>query len=140
MKTLGQERAEYALQQIIDNAPKDKTRDEFNNFVAGANTMILKNGLIQALAFWLSKSTNNQNKKYLILLKIIKDWKRLKDIMISENKIIDNKIEQNKELDFKDFILNLTKLEQKKYLEIQNEVIKLLEWVKRFANADIGKE
>lgn len=85
MRTLGQKRAEYALEKINTKAPKNKEeRKEFNSFIAGSTTMILQNGLIQALAFWLSKSSGENSKQYK-LFRIIRDWLNYKNKDINNN-------------------------------------------------------
>jgi CRISPR-associated protein Cmr5 len=133
MRTLGQKRAEYALDKIIEKAPKDeKNRKEFNSFVAGSTTMILQNGLIQVLAFWLSKSDGEKSKHY-ILFSIIKEWLNYKNKDINNNFLPGFTGSQDD-----DFIKKLCELDQKKYLAIQRETLSMLEWVKRYANANIG--
>ena len=49
MRTLGQERSEYALDRVMENTGVK----ELKAFSAGAPSMILKNGFGQALAFWM---------------------------------------------------------------------------------------
>jgi len=46
MRTLGQKRAEFALNKVVD-IPQDK-KDKFKPFSAGAPSMILQNGFGQA--------------------------------------------------------------------------------------------
>jgi len=139
MRTLSQKRAEYALRFIIgdvlEKISKDKKPEEFANFVAGAPAAILKNGLGQTLAFWyqkgFSKGKENENeRKYALLLNAIKKWLSLK-----EGDIDNNFIEERQEV--KDFLLELSRLGQKEYQACQVEVLRLLEWIKRYANAEL---
>ncbi|MCA1933131.1 MAG: type III-B CRISPR module-associated protein Cmr5 [Calditerrivibrio sp.] len=132
MKTMGQKRAHYALNKIInliqDNGNKDLRKD-FKSLVNSAPSIILKNGFGQALAFWYSKGTDKdlkikENDKHIILLRLIMNW-------LNERKFTHAK-------DEKAFLKELFDMDQSKYLASQSEVLKFLEWVKRFANTDIG--
>lgn len=128
MRTRGQQRAEYALKEITrDDFPAD--REDFKTFSAGAPTMILKNGFGQALAFWLAKGTDKHLKlieddKHIILLRIVLRWLIMKNFVSAQNE--------------REFLEKISKMDQKPYLTCQQETLKLLEWVKRFANADLG--
>ena len=56
MRTLGQERSQFALERIIGGKSKiNEDVKSFTSFTAGAPTVILQNGFGQAMAFWLSK-------------------------------------------------------------------------------------
>ena len=68
MRTLGQKRAEYALEKVLD-IPADKKKD-FKSFSAGAPSMILQNRFGQTLAFWLSKGAE----KHIALFDMIWQW------------------------------------------------------------------
>lgn len=123
MKTLGQKRAKFALDAVL-NIKCDKK--EFKNFSAGAPSMILQNGFGQALAFWLSKGTD----KHMALFDIIKNW------LSYEKDDVKNSFVKKTEKPV-DFIKELSGMDQIKYLTAQKETLTLLEWVKRYANADL---
>lgn len=117
MRTLGQKRSEYALNRVLEiDAP---TKERFRPFSAGAPSMILQNGFGQSLAFWLAKGKG----EYLAMFAIVKEW-------LCENGFAEGS-------DTKHFILNISEMDQTKYLAAQKETLALLEWVKRFANADL---
>jgi len=118
MRTLGQERSEYALDKVMENL-KIK---ELKPFSAGAPSMILKNGFGQALAFWKAKG----KKEHQIMFDIVKGW-LLEKGFASGNRD-------------PEFLKDLSTMEQHRYLEAQKETLALLEWVKRYANAFIVKE
>ena len=128
MRTLGQERSEYALKEILKVNEKLQNKNEFASFVSGVPSMILQNGFGQTLAFLFSKCKNNKNNevnkkdKYNILLEIIKDW-------LEEKKFV------KKAEDIKEMILNISSLDQKGYIAAQKETLSLLEWVKRYSQA-----
>ncbi len=128
MRTLGQKRAEFALDKVLQVTKKmdEKARKDFKSFTAGAPSMILQNGFGQALAFWLSK----KSEKYLDLFDIIMEW-----LSYDNGKDVKNKFTTEKER--KGFIKELSEMTQKRYLTAQKEALALLEWVKRYANAGL---
>lgn len=124
MRTLGQKRAEFALNEVLKidgNIKKD-----FKNFSAGAPSMILQNGFGQALAFWLSKGTD----KHIKLFDIVMEW-----LSYDNGKDVKNPFASKKER--REFIKELSEMDQKHYLTAQKETLALLEWVKRYANAGL---
>ena len=136
MKNLAQKRAKHALDkvnEIIDNRANLNNKNS-KSFAAGAPTIILQNGLGQALAFWASKMKVDKNghwnnEKYILY--VIKSW-----FANAENPF--KFIESN--TDEKSFITNLINKDQDKYLEIQKETLAMLEWFKRYANAFLSDE
>ena len=140
MKTLGQERAEFALKEVLDN--KNKNIDKLKPFSAGAPTVILQNGFGQAMAFWLSKQRGDGGEKYKFIFDSIMKWLIEKKFIKSGNKDDKNfilklsEINQNEYLAAqKGFILKLSEINQNEYLAAQKEALLLLEWIKRYASA-----
>jgi len=121
IRTIAQERAQYALEKVLEIS-KECNKEEFKSFSAGIPSMILQNGFGQVLAFLLAKGTC----KHLAMVDIIREW------------LIKRGMAEGK--DNLEFIRNINNLSQDKYLAAQNETLKLLEWVKRYANADLGVE
>lgn len=135
MRTLGQKRAEYALEKVLA-IPKDKKKD-FKSFSAGAPSIILQNGFGQALAFWLSKGTDKElrikeDDKHIVLFDMIWEW-----LPYEKNDVKNRFAEKDKAKTRTDFIRQLSGMDQIKYLTAQKETLALLEWVKRYANADL---
>jgi CRISPR-associated protein Cmr5 len=85
--------------------------------------MILQNGFGQALAFWLAKG----KAEYLTLYDILTKWLKITDTTHF------GACQQRR-----DFVQKLAEMDQLEYLRSQNEALSLLEWVKRFANADLA--
>jgi len=133
MKNLAQKRAKHALDKVNEIIDKhaNLNNKNFKSFAAGAPTIILQNGLGQALAFWASKMKPDKlnNEKYI--LNVIKSW-----FASSENplKFIESTTDE------KSFITSLLDKDQTKYLEIQKETLAMLEWFKRYANAFLSEE
>ena len=129
MRTMAQKRAEYALEKVLN---LECNRKEFKSFSAGVPSMILQNGFGQTLAFFIAKGTDKElilksNDKHIVILNIIRKW------------LVDNGF-ANGQKNEKEFIENIAKMSQQQYLLAQEETLKLLEWVKRYANADLGGE
>ncbi|MHB1665137.1 MAG: type III-B CRISPR module-associated protein Cmr5 [bacterium] len=121
MRTLGQERSQFALDKVIKN--QSKISKDVKSFTAGAPTVILQNGFGQAMAFWLSKKKDSESGyKYEFVLESIKKW-------LIDKKFIDS------DKNYEDFILKLSTMNQKEYLSAQKEALLLLEWIKRYASA-----
>ena len=117
MRTLGQIRADFALNKVV--AIPSVTKDRFKPFSAGAPSMILQNGFGQALAFWLAK----KKEEHLAMFDIVKEW-------LCENSFAEGQ-------DRVEFMRNITTMNQLQYLTAQKETLALLEWVIRFANAGL---
>ena len=122
MRTMAQKRAEYALSETLAATGK-LDKDKLKKFSAGAPSMILQNGFGQTLAFWLAKGKQEHMALFDILTRWLKqtDMKHFGDCRQP-----------------KDYIQKLSTMEQYEYLNNQRETLALLEWVKRFANADLS--
>lgn len=123
MRTIIQKRAEFALAKVIQYRDIEKLK----NFSAGAPSMILKNGFGQTLAFWKQK----WHDEHKALFTIIVEW-------LSYNNHNDVRNVFATQTDPTRFLQELTTMTQRQYLTCQEETLRLLEWVKRFANADLG--
>jgi CRISPR-associated protein Cmr5 len=124
---MAQKRAAYALESVlhITNGKSEKEKKEFKAFTAGAPSMILQNGFGQTLAFWQAKGSD----KHLALFDISVKWLSLKKG--------DVKNTFASETDVRQFLQELCSMKQNDYLKAQSETLALLEWIKRFANADL---
>jgi len=123
IQTKQQKRAAFALKQIKnlkDTKKDDKEFHELANFIVGVPNMILSNGLGQTLAFLLTKK-DKQKKTFWV----IKDW-----LESDDNSFFTSK--SNTEMDF---LTQFTTVEQRKYLSMQDETLRLMEWLKRYARA-----
>jgi len=116
MKTLSQQRAAKAL-ELLGKIPIGDNRKDFSQFCKSFPTMVLKNGLGQSLAFIKSKN----DKKYDNMYTTLNDW-------LIEMKLV-------KEDTFRE----IHTMDSRKYMQIQAESIRFLEWIKRYENAGIFK-
>jgi CRISPR-associated protein Cmr5 len=128
---MAQKRAKYALDKVLEVTKNkdEKAKKEFKSFSAGAPSMILQNGFGQTLAFWLAKGTD-KNDKHIELFDIVKEWLSYKEGDVN-NTFVNPK-------DRKGLIYELSSMDQQAYLDAQREALALLEWVKRFASADLS--
>jgi len=124
MRTLGQKRAEFALEKIA-NIPAEK-KDRFKPFSAGAPSMILQNGFGQALAFWIAKGKD----EHTAMFNIVKEW-----LSYKHNDVHNRFVKET--TSHREFLEAISGMEQSEYITAQKETLALLEWVKRFANAGL---
>jgi len=117
MNTLGQQRSAFALNKVCEIP--NNLKDKFKPFSAGMPAMILQNGLGQSMAFLLAKGSDTHK----TMFDIIQAWLN-----------VVNNVDSHGE---KDFVEKISEMEQSKYLNAQKETLKLLEWVKRYANAGL---
>ena len=114
-----QKRSKFALDQL-----KGKTIDEdFANFIVGTPTMILQNGFGQTMAFLLSKCKGKEDdaNKYFFVFKAIAGWSERESDKISSEP--------------SGFFEAVSQLHQSEYLTLQEEALKMLQWLKRYARA-----
>ncbi|MBW2096693.1 MAG: type III-B CRISPR module-associated protein Cmr5 [Deltaproteobacteria bacterium] len=128
MRTLGQKRAEFALQRVTGIPAEAKER--FKPFSAGAPTMILQNGFGQALAFWVAKAKGKEKGEHMEMFNIVKEWLSYDNGDVHNRYVIKTDSPA-------DFFSAVSKMTQSQYLTAQKETLALIEWVKRFANADL---
>lgn len=131
LQTISQVRSKFALSEVLGYMKeKEKIDKETRNFVIGTPSVILQNGLGQALAFWASKvksDSDNEHDRYRFILDAITAWLIEIEVFKANN---------NDQKNYKQLIIDISeKLSQKDYLIAQKEVIFFLEWMKRYANA-----
>lgn len=120
IQTKQQKRAEFALNALnefkITGLPSETA-----TFIVGMPNMILSNGLGQSLAFLKAKSSKKERNFVFNVLK-----KYLCEEYSSEF---------SKEPDDYSFLKKLNELDQAQYIKMQEEVLRMLEWLKRYARA-----
>ena len=121
-----QKRSDFALKQLKDtfsNGEDFVITEKLANFIVGAPTMILQNGFGQTMAFLLSKCKGKTDKKdkHFFTFETIARW--------SER--VNEKVPSEKSA----FFEAVSSLEQADYLKLQEEALKMLQWLKRYARA-----
>lgn len=118
LKTLEQERADFAWNRITE-IKQTNSQDKYKSLVRGFSSMILQNGLGQALAFLKAKGKEEHNKLY----EHINSWLKQKFEQNNNNFDILNKI--------------ITE-DSTKYRLYTKETLALLVWLKKFAEAELS--
>ncbi len=123
MQTLSQRRASKALELLEKITEKKDERNEFSQFCKSFPTMILQNGLGQAIAFLKSQKDKNDKPdyKYATMYNTLNAW--LKELNLIKE----------------DTLREINYMDAQEYLHIQMESLKFLEWIKRYENAGIFK-
>jgi len=121
-----QKRSDFALKQLKDtfsDVGNLVIEKDLSNFIVGTPTMILQNGFGQTMAFLLSKCKGKTDKKdkHFFTFTAIARW--------SER--VNEKVPAEKSK----FFEAISTLEQAEYLNLQEEALKMLQWLKRYARA-----
>lgn len=120
-RTLGQKRAEYCLSQLRQmRFDSESDSEKFKNFSAGLPALIIQNGFGQTLAFLVAKGED----KHIAAYNIIVGWLVRQDILTSDDQPAG-------------LLGQISRLEQTQYLSAQKETLAMLEWLKRYANAEL---
>jgi CRISPR-associated protein Cmr5 len=117
MQALSQRRAAKALELLGAIGDRGDDREKFTQFCKSFPTMVLQNGLGQALAF--IKAKGNGSNKFTIMYGTLNTW--LKEMGLVEN----------------DVFREIHRMDARKYVEIQTESLRFLEWIKRYETAGI---
>lgn len=117
MNTIAQKRSAFALNEL-KKVPKTD-QEKFKKLSAGLPAMILQNGLGQSLAFLLAKGKN----EHIAAFDMISAW-------LKKQKVITDCSHNHA-------MAELSAISQENYLHGQEEALKVLEWIKRYANAEI---
>lgn len=125
MRSKEQKRSDYALQQLnpFMNGTGRGVDKDLATFIVGTPTMILQNGFGQTMAFLLAKCEGKEDStnKHYFIFKAIAGWSHIINSTVPESA-------QN-------FFQVVSNLEQQKYLTLQEEALKMLQWLKRYAKA-----
>lgn len=133
---LDRRRAEHALQAVTDLTGQGALASGYKSYVKGAPAMILTLGIGQALATFLARAGNEQDKgqggtpdAYRKLFDHATDWLFSQEdptgLYGSKEAITDRGAR----------IKAILALGQRDYLILQSEALAYLEWLKKFANA-----
>lgn len=120
IQTKQQKRAEFALKSL-DEFKSSGVPSSHATFIVGMPNMILSNGLGQSLAFLKAKSSKKERE---FVFKILKKY------LCEEF----GSVFSGSDDDF-DFLEKLNTISQAEYIKMQEEVLRMLEWLKRYARA-----
>ena len=116
IETMQQKRAKFALEALKN----EEISKDLANFIVGTPTMLLSNGLGQTMAFLMAKMDKKERK---FVFDVIKEYlcKNYEDYFTSQ--------------DDKEFMMQFHNIDFYKQIEMQNEILKMPEWLKRYARA-----
>lgn len=117
MQTKQQKRAEFALEKINNQT----INDTYANFIVGMPTMILSNGLGQTMAFLAATMDKKAERRFVFYT--IKEYLNINYPNFTNT---DNKYS---------FLQEFTEIAQNEYIKIQDDILRMLEWLKRYARA-----
>ena len=123
MQTKQQERAAFALKELESKVKNKQVDSKLSSFIVGMPNMILSNGIGQTLAFLMAKAKKKPEREfvfYTIKKYLCKNY---------ESKFGDYK--ENDMQNNYEFLMKFNNISQSEYIEIQNEVLRMLEWLKR---------
>ncbi len=119
IQTKQQKRAEFALREL-SQYKNTGVPSGHATFIVGMPNMILSNGLGQTLAFLKAKSSKEERD---FVFNVLKKYIQQEFSTFS-----------NTNDDFS-FLEKLNSISQSEYIKIQEEVLRMLEWLKRYARA-----
>ena len=128
--TKEQKRAKYAL-EIVKNI-KDNLSEypKFRSYVERLPASIIMNGLGQSIAMEIAasrsgeKNRSTDNKTHEKLVNVITTWLKDEGLVPKGEKLIDW----------------IIKSDQRSYLRAQEEIMAMLNWLKKFCQANLPKE
>lgn len=142
IQTKQQKRAKFALTELEDKVRNNQIDSKLATLIVGMPNMILSNGIGQSMAFLMAKAAkkNKKNEKqnpehefvFLTIKKYLcENFKSTfgefkKDAGQDEKEIAQNNY---------DFLRKFNDVSQGEYIEMQNETLRMLEWLKRYARA-----
>lgn len=126
LRTMDQQRAEFALNAVDAFARQDKTRQaELRRYLNQLPALIQMNGLGQALAFFRSKGLQGSHGD---IYSLIGKW------------LCETGPGQVFEGGERDVLRAITSSDMFRYMAAQNEALALLEWLKKFAVAMLEED
>jgi len=130
MKTLEQERGNYAFECISEIKGKDFEKDA-SSLIAKLGTLILTNGLGNTLAFLFSKANSKANKNHhLEIIVIISNW--LYKLKGQNKEVNSSNVKEEIDQIMGDFVLDV---DVEKYMYYTDETLRLINWLRRFSDA-----
>ena len=127
IQTKQQKRAAFALDELKEKVEKNEVDSKLATFIVGMPNMILSNGIGQSMAFLMAKAKSKPERKfvfYTIKKYLCKNYGTVFGVFVRDNL-------QN---DY-DFLKKFNNVSQSEYIKMQDEVLRMLEWLKRYARA-----
>jgi CRISPR-associated protein Cmr5 len=114
-RTFEQDRAKFALEAVTKI---DKEKDKYETLIKQLPAMVLNNGLGQTMAYLLAKDGGEHKEPSWHLYSCLEKWIAGQGIFPAG-----------------DLIGSLMRSDRNKYMHAQHEILKLLTWMVKFADA-----
>lgn len=138
-QTLDQKRAHYALHTIRGHrTDPDTVKREYATLVRSVPSMVLNNGLGQALAFLLARAEGNHEKPAYKLYKELQEWLYGLDSTEHPERVYHPDSQQSG-AQSDPLITKLMAGSRAEYQHAQHTALLLLSWMRKFADAYLPK-
>ena len=127
IQTKQQKRAAFALDELKEKVKKNLVDSKLAAFIVGMPNMILSNGLGQSMAFLMAKAKKKPEREFVFYM--------IKKYLCQNYKDIFGDFKKDDMQNDYDFLKKFNEVSQDKYIKIQDEVLRMLEWLKRYARA-----
>lgn len=126
VQTKQQKRAAFALESLQDKVKQDNVEKKLATFIVGMPNMILSNGLGQSLAFLKAKGKGEHKFVFCVIKKYLCE---------NYEDVFGKPAQDNFQDDDFNFLKKFTEISQGDYIKMQDETLRMLEWLKRYARA-----
>lgn len=126
-KTKQQKRAKFALDELKDKVEKNQVDSKLATFIVGMPNMILSNGIGQSMAFLMAKMKNKPERLFVFLT--------IKRYLCQNYKETFGDFKKDDPQNDYEFLKKFNDISQNEYIKMQDEVLRMLEWLKRYARA-----
>lgn len=127
IQTKQQKRAAFALAELKDKVEKQQVDSKLATFIVGMPNMILSNGIGQSMAFLMAKAKKKPEREFVFYT--------IKKYLCQNYKDTFGDFKKDDMQNDYDFLKKFNEVSQDKYIKIQDEVLRMLEWLKRYARA-----
>lgn len=127
IQTKQQKRAAFALNELKDKVEKNQVDSKLATFIVGMPNMILSNGIGQSMAFLMAKMKNKPERLFVFLT--------IKKYLCENYKNTFGDFKKDDIQNDYDFLKKFNDIPQNEYIKMQDEVLRMLEWLKRYARA-----
>lgn len=124
--TKQQERAIFALEALQQKFSTNKVDSKLATFIVGMPNMILTNGIGQTMAFLMAKMKDKEERKFVFYT--------IKKYLCNNYPVFGQYTNDDAYKDY-EFLKKFNGINQIEYIKMQNEVLRMLEWLKRYARA-----
>jgi len=127
IQTKQQKRAKFALDELKDKVEKNQVDSKLATFIVGMPNMILSNGIGQSMAFLMAKAKKKPEREFVFYT--------IKKYLCQNYRSIFGEFKKDDMQNDYEFLKKFNEVSQDDYIKMQDEVLHMLEWLKRYARA-----